>query len=1110
MDDPDFIPYLLKFSFICLTETHVEYFENSNFCDYDSYISPAYKLSFKGRRSGGVICLVKKYLSNYIDAVNNELDNTLVFRINSQLLNTDSDVTLVCTYVPPTGSPFYSNRESDDGVEVLDRYLSTVTCDATDFPLILCGDFNARTGNLNVNSQWDIHDMLSDQFEQRPSQDPNFNPFGNSLLSLCSTHDLTILNGSVKGDYTGKFTYVSPHGNSVIDYIIVSQNLRSFCESLHVQPSVLSPHMCVELCLKSDKCRLHEDRANVLVTKQLKPSWSEENTSLFLRNLLSSLQSSFTLNNGGNDTDVDDYTDALTHSIVQPCEFMIKSFTCVQKCVQTNKWYDRDCLLFKKNLRRLLHRYSRSLNENHKQVYFDARKQYKKLVREKKGNYRSKVICVLENSLKTPDLFWKQIREISGNKRKHNNIGNDAWYQHFKSVFNPNLDTTDNCIFESSKSYVNTEDEDELVSEITDDEIILSISKLKKGRSAGADGIVGEMLKAGAHYLVPYLQKLFNKIFISGTFPTSWTRSTIVPIYKSGNLNDPDNYRGIAITSVLSKVFMSILTNRLRDWADDQGHIHEEQSGFRRGHSTIDNIFILHSVIEHHLLRRKKLYVAFIDFKKAFDSVSRSSLKEVLREFNIPVKMAHMIESVYKSVIYCVKGSNGCTDYFDTKRGLKQGCNMSPQLFLYVASCITREVLMKGKHGIQLLPNGPCLYILLFADDIVLFSDTVTGLQNQLNVLDKSAAPFGLSVNIAKSNVMVFRKGGHLAKHEQWYIQGQKLQVCNEYKYLGLYFSTKLSTNVSQNDLVRRAKVAINQILKSMLKINDVQRKVILRLFDSQIQPLLLYGSEVWGVNDCETVEAAHLFMLKRILNVSNRTPNTLVYGELGRYPMHIIATVKAVKYWLKLLKMPSHRYPRMAYDMMISKDQNLQNWASKIKNVLYTCGYEEAWLSQNVSDEGQLVCTLRQKLIDRFNQQWEERLTNNRFTTYLLFKKARYFEPYLDILDKQIFRESLTRFRFGISVIKLHKLRYSQTDSNLLCPMCIEEDEDEIHFLLHCPVYNDLRKKYILPNDVPPNNDTFVQLMNDSNSQNIWSLSLYIHHALKRRMNAEADVDIV
>ena len=197
-----------------------------------------------------------------------------------------------------------------------------------------------------------------------------------------------------------------------------------------------------------------------------------------------------------------------------------------------------------------------------------------------------------------------------------------------------------------------------------------------------------------------------------------------------------------------------------------------------------------------------------------------------------------------------------------------------------------------------------------------------------------------------------------------------------------------------------------------------------------------------------------------------------------------------------------------MAYDMMISKGQRLDNWATNIKKLLCTYGYENVWLSQEVEDEGKLLCTLRQKLIERFNYDWNERLSKYRFSIYSLYKRARYFETYLDVVNKQTLRESLTRFRFGISDIKVHKLRYCPGETNLLCPMCTEEDEDEIHFLLHCPVYNDLRSTYILSDDVPPNVETFVKIMSNTSDQQVWALSLYVHYAMRRRNNADADVN--
>ena len=140
------------------------------------------------------------------------------------------------------------------------------------------------------------------------------------------------------------------------------------------------------------------------------------------------------------------------------------------------------------------------------------------------------------------------------------------------------------------------------------------------------------MFLLSSHIVVPYLLKLFNCIFSAGVFPELWSKAVIIPIYKKGNPNDADNYRGISLTSVFSKIFTGILNKRLTAWTDTQEIITDEQAVFRKGYSTVDNAFVLHSVIHRHPYKSKKVYAAFIDFRKAFNSVKREILWNVLQK----------------------------------------------------------------------------------------------------------------------------------------------------------------------------------------------------------------------------------------------------------------------------------------------------------------------------------------------------------------------------------------------------------------------------------------------------------------------------------------------
>ena len=191
------------------------------------------------------------------------------------------------------------------------------------------------------------------------------------------------------------------------------------------------------------------------------------------------------------------------------------------------------------------------------------------------------------------------------------------------------------------------------------------------------------------------------------------------------------------------------------------------------------------------------------------------------------------------------------------------------------------EVINKGRHGALLPLDVLELFILLLADDIALISETVIGLQTQLNSLQSSAASLQLKVNMTKSNVIVFRKGGYLSVRERWMYDGALMPVVNAYKYLGIIFSTRLSFVGACKDLASRARKALICIMKKLYILNNNSFDLFMKLFDSQIQPIALYGAELWGLESAAThCEAVHLFALNKFLDIESRTPHDFIYGE--------------------------------------------------------------------------------------------------------------------------------------------------------------------------------------------------------------------------------------
>ena len=135
--------------------------------------------------------------------------------------------------------------------------------------------------------------------------------------------------------------------------------------------------------------------------------------------------------------------------------------------------------------------------------------------------------------------------------------------------------------------------------------------------------------------MLPIYVDLFNIILDSGIIPDSWLEGIIRPIHKSGDRQNPENYRPITILSCFGKLFTSILNLRLTTLLEDNAILEENQAGFRKGYATADHIFVLHSLAELLKTRKKKLFCSFIDFSKAFDSVWRAGLWQKLLKNNI-------------------------------------------------------------------------------------------------------------------------------------------------------------------------------------------------------------------------------------------------------------------------------------------------------------------------------------------------------------------------------------------------------------------------------------------------------------------------------------------
>ena len=341
--------------------------------------------------------------------------------------------------------------------------------------------------------------------------------------------------------------------------------------------------------------------------------------------------------------------------------------------------------------------------------------------------------------------FWKAVKSIKRGAGRGNDISSEEWLAHFKSVFGTSW--CEDNLSENTSEDDNDDDthaseyDAELNQDIREDKVRATIKNLKNGKSPGPDCVLGELLKNLQETVVPFFTSCFNHLFNNSFFPEQSSKALLVPIHKKGSINDLDNYHGISLLSILSKCYTYILNKRLEVWAESQGKLVEEQDGFRKGRSAVDYIFVMILMVEKALAKSKgKLYVTLVDFHKAYNSVNRNILWEVLRRAEAEGKMLRALRAMYSSVVASVRVEVGCTtEELSCPVGLKQGECSSPLLFTFFINELATTVRYKGTHGVQFVQGMAEVFLLLFADDVALVSLTPGGLQNQLNNLKAKA-----------------------------------------------------------------------------------------------------------------------------------------------------------------------------------------------------------------------------------------------------------------------------------------------------------------------------------------------------------------------------------
>ena len=501
---------------------------------------------------------------------------------------------------------------------------------------------------------------------------------------------------------------------------------------------------------------------------------------------------------------------------------------------------------------------------------------------------------------------------------------------------------------ESQNQFIpDTYDCSELNNDITRIEIITAIKYLKRNKAAGVDHIENDYIIDAADILVPILVDFFNIVLETGRMPDLWLNGTVKPIYKNkGDRKDPSNYRPITILSCLGKLFTRILNTRLSNFLDKNAILSSAQAGFRKHFMTADNIFVLHILSQILKTSKRKLYCAFIDFSKAFDTVWRVGLWSKLQKSCINGRFLILIRNMYNGIKSKVQVNNTSSNYFPCHRGVRQGENLSPLLFSIFLNDLEPYLLSNGCSGVSVDTKGSGniditlllqFMVLLYADDTVIFDSTPQGLQNSLNAFHDYSIANKLHVNISKTKIVIMGGGpSKSAKHKFFY--GNKLiEIVDTYTYLGVEFHRNGRFKRGIKTLCDNAQKAMYALLRKARNLN-LSLQSMLSLFDTLVVPILTYGSEVWGFENIELIERVHLKFLKLVSGLRNSTPSFMVYGELGRQPIYIKIYKRMITFWHKLTQQhPVTKFSNLIYQFIaIDAKLNLDKytWLNAIINI--------------------------------------------------------------------------------------------------------------------------------------------------------------------------------
>ena len=590
---------------------------------------------------------------------------------------------------------------------------------------------------------------------------------------------------------------------------------------------------------------------------------------------------------------------------------------------------------------------------------------------------------------------------------------------------------------------------------------------IHNGVACGPDRIPNEVLRYNSNELYEWLSNLFNRHFFASTYPEEWKVSQVHALHKKGDATDPNNYRLLNINSTIGKLYSVCLNQRLAEFTEDQ--LSDLQFGFRARRSTDMATLVLLSYIRHARATQKPMYLVFVDFKKAFDTVNRAKLFRRLLEMGISTQFVEALRALYTDLVAKVRNH---PDLIPLERGVKQGDPLSPLLFALYINSLEKYLRDLGFTGYE--ASTVALLILLYADDTVLVANSYDEAVKMFNAVHAFCSDLDLTINIEKTEAMIINDTQPATTFINTTLG--PIAVVEEFKYLGttIHHSGSLSTHMKQRELGgQRARFQWENFRREHPAMTP---HTLFNVFESLCTSTSTHGIHLERLQQArpqvKSFNKIRDTIMCHLLGLPATCSRKILYGTFTTWSMDWHLLNNQCLLYIRCRNMPSTSIVRHALELDFSLPKQW-SWTKQLLDALD----RYPGVDLNTQQPEQLTNILQQHW---WNQWWTEILAQSSATIWhrafqlnLQFQHHFSMEPDWIIttpkLDIHTRRQLLRIKAQAVSLPLFRYLAHQQRDQRLkdyirnYCPGCHRRiSESVFHLTVECPRYNLARETLI------------------------------------------------